>query len=197
MRAQALMVEKVHRHGALAGAELWYGGAAANAYSREESRGPWSTPSWPLEPTQSRTMDKKDIRELRRWHREAAVRAQRAGFDIVYVYATHGYLLSHFQSPANPRSDEYGGSPENRIRLARELIEETKEAVGDTCAVVVRFSAGGGERDGEPVTEEHRALFEFVADLPDLWNLVVDDYSYRWVCRASSRRRRSSPTSSG
>ena len=178
VRAQALMVEKVHRHGALAGAELWYGGITSNSYSREEALGPLSAPSWPRVPTQCRVMDKKDIRELRRWHREAAVRAQRAGFDIVYVYATHGYLLSRFQSPENPRSDEYGGSPENRIRLARELIEETKEAVGDTCAVAVRFSAGGGERDGEPVTEEHRALFEFVADLPDLWDLVVDDYSY-------------------
>jgi dimethylamine/trimethylamine dehydrogenase len=177
VRAQALMVEKVHRHGALAGAELWYGGFTANSYSREESLGAWSVPSWPLDPSQCRVMDKKDIRELRRWHREAAVRAQRAGFDIIYVYATHGYLLSQFQSPANSRSDEYGGSPENRIRLARELIEETKEAVGDTCAVVVRFSAGGGGHDGEPVNEEHRALFELVADLPDLWDLVVDDYS--------------------
>jgi dimethylamine/trimethylamine dehydrogenase len=177
VRSQALMVEKVHRHGALAGVELWYGGISANSYSREESLGAWSAPSWPLDPSQCRVMDKKDIRELRRWHREAAVRAQRAGFDIVYVYATHGYLLSQFQSPANSRSDEYGGSPENRIRLARELIEETKEAVGDTCAVVVRFSAGGVGPNGEPVNEEHRALFELIADLPDLWDLVVDEYS--------------------
>ncbi len=178
VRAQALMVEKVHRHGALAGAELWYGGNSANSYSREEARGPWSYSSWVREPTQCRAMDKRDIREFRRWHRDAALRAQRAGFDIVYVYATHGYLLSQFESPENPRTDEYGGSPEHRIRLARELIEETKEAVGDGCAVAVRFSAGGGERDGEPVTEEHRALLELVADLPDLWDLVVDDYSY-------------------
>ena len=178
VRSQALMVEKVHRHGALAGAELWYGGLTANSYSREEALAPWSVPCWPRQPTQSRVMDKRDIRELRRWHREAAMRAQRAGFDIVYVYATHGYMLSQFQSPANPRSDEYGGSPENRIRLARELVEETKEAVGDSCAVVVRFSAGGGENDGEPVTEEHRALFELLGDLPDLWDLVIDDYSY-------------------
>jgi dimethylamine/trimethylamine dehydrogenase len=204
VRAQALMVEKVHRHGALAGVELWYGGNSPNSYSREEARGPWSYPSWTGEPTQSRIMDKWDIREFRRWHRDAALRAKRAGFDIVYVYATHAYTLSQFQSPANPRSDEYGGSPDNRSRLARELIEETKQAVGDSCAVAVRFSAGGGEIDGEPVIEEHRALFELMAELPDLWDLVVDDYTFemgasrfvkeaaledyvKWVKRATGR----------
>jgi dimethylamine/trimethylamine dehydrogenase len=179
VRAQALMVEKVHRHGALAGVELWYGGNSANACSREEARGPWSYPSWywSREPTQSRVMDKRDIREFRRWHRDAALRAKRAGFDIVYVYAAHSYALSQLLSPANPRSDEYGGSPENRVRLTREVIEETKEAVGDGCALAVRFSAGGGAVDGEPETEEHRALFELVKELPDLWDLVIDDYS--------------------
>ena len=92
-------------------------------------------------------MDKSDIRELRRWHRNAALRAKQAGFDVVYVYATHHYLLSHFLSAdTNTRTDEYGGSLENRVRLVRELIEETRDAVGDTCAVAVRFSAdeGGG-----------------------------------------------------
>jgi dimethylamine/trimethylamine dehydrogenase len=178
VRGQALMVEKVHRHGALAGVELWHGGNSPNSYSREEARGPWSCPSWTREPTQCRIMDKRDIREFRRWHRDAALRAKRAGFDIVYVYAAHDYALSQFLAPANPRSDEYGGPPENRVRLTREVIEETKEAVGDSCAVAVRFSAGGGEVDGEPITEEHRALFELVAELPDLWDLVVDDYSF-------------------
>jgi dimethylamine/trimethylamine dehydrogenase len=178
VRSQALMVDKVHGHGALAGAELWYGGNAGNSYSREESRGPWSYPAWywTREPTQSRPMDKRDIRDFRRWHRDAALRAVRAGFDIVYVYASHGYALGQLLSSANPRTDEYGGSPENRVRLTREVIEETKEAVGDRCAVAVRFSAGG-DVDGEPVTEEHRALFELVKDLPDLWDLVIDDYS--------------------
>jgi len=179
VRAQALMVDKVHRHGALAGAELWYSGAfSSNFYSREEPLGPWSRPTYLNNPVQCRVMDKRDIRDLRRWHAAAAKRAQRAGFDIVYVYATHGYLLSQFMSPANQRSDEYGGSLENRLRLCVELIEETKEAVGDTCAVAVRCSAAGGTLDGTPVIEEHRALFEAAADLPDLWDLVVDDYSY-------------------
>ncbi|MBW2543144.1 MAG: FAD-dependent oxidoreductase [Deltaproteobacteria bacterium] len=179
VRAQALMVDKVHRHGALAGVELWHSGpSSSNLHSREESLGPWSRPAILNNPTQCRVMDKRDIRELRRWHAAAARRAQRAGFDIVYVYGCHSYLISQFLSPANRRSDEYGGSLENRLRLFVELVEETKAAVGDSCAVAVRYSAGGGTVDGEPVIEEHHAMIESMAGLPDLWDLVVDDYSY-------------------
>jgi dimethylamine/trimethylamine dehydrogenase len=83
--------------------------------SRNEGVSVKSLPAW-YDPVQCRALDKSDIRELRRWHVDAAVRAQRAGFDIVYVYATHGYLLSQFMSPDNDRSDEYGGSLENRAR---------------------------------------------------------------------------------
>ncbi|MEO2195776.1 MAG: NADH:flavin oxidoreductase, partial [bacterium] len=130
VRSLSLMVDKVHNHGALAGVELWHGGAAsANHYSREAPLGPFSRPAGVYDPIQTRAMDKEDIRELKRWHVEAAVRAQRAGFDIVYVYACHWYLLKEFLNPSNQRSDEYGGSLENRVRLLRELIEETKEAV--------------------------------------------------------------------
>jgi dimethylamine/trimethylamine dehydrogenase len=124
-------------------------------------------------------MDKSDIRDIRHWHRRAALRARDAGFDIVYVYATHGYLLSNFLNPrVNTRSDEYGGSLENRVRLVRELIEETKDAVGDRCAVAVRFSADEeiGE-DGQPILGERREMFEMLSDLPDLWDINIADYS--------------------
>ena len=79
-------------------------------------------------------MDKTDIREFRRWHRNAAVRAKKAGFDIVYVYCSHALsLIGQFlYTSINGRSDEYGGSLENRARLLREVLEDTKEAVGDT-----------------------------------------------------------------
>jgi dimethylamine/trimethylamine dehydrogenase len=175
VRSYALMAEAVHRHGALAGAELWHGGGeSSNLYSREVTLGPWSQPA-ALDPVQCRAMDKADIRALRRWHAEAARRAQRAGFDIVYVYTCHRYLLSQFLSPANQRSDEYGGSLENRVRIVRELIEETKQAVGDTCAVAVRFSADAPNGGGD--SEEPRAMLEILADLPDLWDIVVEDYS--------------------
>jgi dimethylamine/trimethylamine dehydrogenase len=179
VRAHALMTENVHRHGALAGVELWHGGGtSANLYTREGAIGARSRPARGIAPVQCRAMDKRDIRNLRRWHVDAARRAQRAGFDIVYVYATHGYLLAQFLSPENQRSDEYGGSLENRVRLVRELLEDTREAVGETCAVALRLATSSGGPDGKPDTEEKREVVALLADLPDLWDLSVHDYSY-------------------
>ena len=86
--------------------------------------------------------------------------------------------LRQFLLPSNQRSDEYGGSLENRTRLVRELIEETVEAVGDTCAVAVRFSASSGGPDDAQETEEPRAMIEMLAELPDLWDITVDDYTF-------------------
>lgn len=175
----SLMVDKVHAHGALAGAELWHGGAAsANHYSRETPLGPLSMPAGVDDPVQTMAMDKTDIREFKHWHVEAARRAQRAGFDIVYVYAAHWYLIRQFLMPSNQRGDEYGGSLENRARLLKELIIETKEAIGDTCAVAVRFSASDGGPDDDQETAEPRAMLELLSDLPDLWDITVHDYSW-------------------
>ena len=179
VKSLALTVESIHAHGALAGVELWHGGAAsANHYSREAPLGPSSRPAGVWDPVQTRAMDKSDIRELKRWHLEAARRAQRAGFDIVYVYAAHWYLIRQFLLPSNQRNDEYGGSLENRARLLRELIEETKDAVGDTCAVAVRFSASIGGPDDDQDTTEPREMIQLLADLPDLWDITVHDYTY-------------------
>jgi len=174
-----LMVEKVHAHGALAGVELWHGGAAsANLYSREAPLGPWSIPAGVHDPIQTRAMTSVDIGALKRWHVEAARRAQRAGFDIVYVYAAHWYLIRQFLLPSNRRTDDYGGSLENRARLLKELIIETKAAVGDTCAVAVRFSASIGGPDDDQDTAEPREMLALLADLPDLWDITVHDYTY-------------------
>lgn len=174
IRANSLMTEAVHEHGALAGVELWLGGGmVANLGTRLPAYGLRNRPqtdSGVVNPGQTRKIDKQDIRDLRRWHRDAAKRAVQAGFDIVYVYATHGYLLSEFLDPTvNNRTDEYGGSVENRTRLIRELIEETREAVGDKVAVASRFSVDLND------TETYDA-FATMADLPDLWDLTVPDY---------------------
>ena len=179
IRSHALMCETVHGHGSLAGVELWYGGrTSSNLLTREPPLGVASMPTGPFS-TQSRAMDKDDIRALRRWHRDAALRAKAAGFDIVYVYATHGYLLSQFMSAkTNRRTDEYGGSLENRARLTRELIEETKDAVGDTCGIAVRFSTSVGPGVPAPIERgEQRDIFAMLAELPDIWDINISDYT--------------------
>jgi dimethylamine/trimethylamine dehydrogenase len=183
IKSHALMTEKVHAHGALAGVELVIGGSRmANLGTREVALAPSSLPNTSGNPFQTRAMDKSDIRNVRLWHRNAALRAKEAGFDIVYVYATHGYLLSQFLSPeSNTRSDEYGGDLQNRMRLMREIIEDTKEAVGDTMAVAVRFSAetnaptSGG--DGNPMRGETEEILGTLGELPDLWDININDYS--------------------
>ncbi|MGB1156045.1 MAG: FAD-dependent oxidoreductase [Alphaproteobacteria bacterium] len=174
IRANAAMTHAVHAHGALAGVELWMGGGMImNLSSRLPPLGLRNRPqtdSGVYNPGQTRKLDRADIRNLRRWHRDAALRAVEAGFDIVYVYATHGYLISEFLDPSvNQRRDEYGGSLENRVRIVRELIEETREALAGRAAVAARFSVDLAE----PETYD---MFALLADLPDLWDLTVPDY---------------------
>ena len=122
---------------------------APNLYSREIPLGPMDLPvySYFSDPVQVRAMDKEDIRNFRKWHRDAAMRAKRAGFDIIYVYAgkLFGLPMYFLSRRFNQRTDEYGGSLENRARLLKELIEDTKDAVGDTCAVRLPHL---GRRDG-------------------------------------------------
>lgn len=174
------MTEKIHAHGALAGIEPCYDGLTTpNRYSREIPMGPSARPVAYLEPVQGRAMDLTDIRNLRRWYVDAARRARRAGFDIIYVYAGHDLnALSHFLSRRwNDRGDIYGGSLENRVRLLREVLADTREAVGDTCAVALRFGvdellgAGGLTSDGEG-----RDVVEMLAEIPDLWDVNVSDW---------------------
>src|SRR5499433_10390 len=179
VRDLALMTEAVHAHGALAGCELWHGGRVTlNRYSRQGLLAPRELSSAFLEPVQARRMDKADIRNLRRWQADAAKRAVTAGFDIVYVYCGHAYLPMQFLSPlTNDRSDEYGGSLENRARLLRELIEETRNAVGDKAAVAVRLNVGALEGLPDPGADrEVREVIELLGELPDLWDLQLGDY---------------------
>ncbi len=177
----ARIAEAVKAKGALAGLQLAHNSMnAPNLYSREIPLGPADLPvySYFSDPVQVRAMDKTDIRNFRKWHRDAALRAKRAGFDIIYVYAGKFFgLPQYFLSRRfNQRTDEYGGSLENRARLLRELIEETKDAVGDTCAVPCRISVD--ELIGEEGIHaaEIRDVIGMMADLPDLWDLALSGW---------------------
>jgi dimethylamine/trimethylamine dehydrogenase len=178
----ARIAEKIHAHDSLAGIELCHSGYTANnLWSREVpiAASAMPTGSYFNDPVQARAMDLQDIRDLRRAHRKAALRSKEAGFDLVYVYAGHGLgIFQQFLSRAtNFRSDEYGGSLENRARLLREVIEDTRDAVGDTCAVPVRIAMHEfqGAAGLEPAEVED--AIAMMAELPDLWDLSLSDWS--------------------
>ena len=183
------IADAIHEGGALAGIELCYNGMnGPNLYSRETPLGPMNMPilTFTNDPVQARAMDREDIRNLRRWHRTAALRAKQAGFDLVYVYGAHGFgTAQHFLSRRiNQRTDEYGGSLENRARLLKELIEDTKDAIGDSCAVPVRILVDEMLGDGGITNAEIRDVIGMLAELPDLWDLAHGSWDY---CSSTSR----------
>ena len=174
----AQMAEKIHEFDSLAGIELAYNGLnGPNFYGREVPLAPTGMPvqSFTYDPVSAKTMDKQDIRNLRKWHREAAIRGRDAGFDLVYVYAGHGLgFFHHFLCKRfNHRSDEYGGNLENRIRILKEIILDTKEAVGDKCAVPCRITINELMGKAGLETEEAKDIISSLAELPDLWDFCL------------------------
>ena len=174
--AHTRLVDQVHAHGSLAGIELVHSGmASGNLYGRIPPLGPSHLPVAGHEPIQARRMSSEDIRDLRRRHRLAVRRSLAAGYDVVYVYAAHGLTtLQHFLSRRyNDRSDEYGGSLENRARLLREVLEETREECEGRAAVACRIVVDellGADGIGRAEIEE---LLGLVGELPDLWDFMA------------------------
>ncbi len=171
------MAEAMHEHGALAGIQLAYSGInGPNLYTREVPLAPTSLPirTFTNDPVHARAMDKEDIRDLRRWYRNAFVRAKKCGFDLVCLYGAHGFgIIQHFLSRAtNHRSDEYGGSLENRSRLMRELVMEARDAIGDSCGVSLRLSLDEIVGDLGFANAEVRDMIQMHAELPDIWDLA-------------------------
>jgi len=169
-----LMCDMLHEHGALAAAELWYGGPHAPCMeTRCVPRAPSQIPSDFEHLTYPKEMDKDDIREVQGFYVEAAKRAREAGFDIVYVYGSHTYLPTQFLSPRyNHRRDAYGGSFENRARFWLETLEKVRAAVGDDTAIAIRIAADTLEGAGiEP--EEGLAFIRLAEPLVDLFDCVV------------------------
>lgn len=174
--ALARMAEAMKSHGALAGIQLAYSGInGPNLYSREVPLAVTGGPilTFTADPVQARTIDRDDIRELRGWFRAAIRRAKAAGFDLVCLYGAHGFgIFQHFLSRVtNQRSDEYGGSLENRSRFVREVIAEAREEMKGEMAITLRLSlheAGAlGLRNAEV-----RDFIALNSDLPDLWDLA-------------------------
>jgi len=178
------MVDAVHEHDALAGIEFFHGGAyTANRHTRMPPMSPSGIQQkvselMDMHLTAPKVMDKKDIKDLIQWHLIATERAIKAGFDIIYCYAGMGFLPYHFLHPTfNNRSDEYGGSLENRSRLMRELITEMKEVAGDRAAIAVRMSTDELLTfKSESSESEAHEFFEINGEFPDLWDIKMSSW---------------------
>jgi dimethylamine/trimethylamine dehydrogenase len=187
--ALAKMADAIHSGGALAGIELAYSGAnGPNLYTREVPLAPMHTPilTFSSDPVQARAMDKEDLRNLRHWHRLAYKRARQAGYDILCLYGAHGFgVIQHFLSPrTNQRSDEYGGSLENRTRLLRELVSDARDVAGDRCAVAVRLSLDEMAGEQGLSNAQIREIVAMHAELPDLWDFAHGTWE---ACSGTSR----------
>lgn len=186
--ALARMAEAMKSHGALAGIQLAYSGInGPNLYSREVPLAVTGGPilTFTSDPVQARTIDRQDIRDIRRWFRNAARRSQAAGFDLMCLYGAHGFgIFQHFLSRAtNQRTDEYGGSLENRGRFVREVVEELREETKGEMAITLRLSLHEAGALGFS-NAEVRDFIQMHGDLPDLWDLAQGTWE---ACSGTSR----------
>jgi dimethylamine/trimethylamine dehydrogenase len=171
------MSEKMKTTGGLAGIQLAYSGInGPNLYSKEVPLAPSAMPirTFTNDPIQARALDKKDIKDLRRWFVNAAKRSKHAGFDLICLYGAHGFgIFQHFLSRAtNQRTDEYGGSLENRSRFVNEVIADMRDAVGDSMGITLRVSLDETIGKLGFSNAEVRDFIEMNKDLPDLWDLA-------------------------
>jgi len=139
------LARAIKENGAVAAIQLNHAGAAANPdVTGHEPVGPSDKPN-PRSERKPRGMTKEEILEVQDFFASAARRAKLAGFDAVEVHSAHGYLGSQFLSPlTNTRTDEYGGSPENRARFILETVTKVRAAVGSDYPVFVRLGSVDG-----------------------------------------------------
>ncbi len=128
-------------------AQMWHVGSVRDPRFDRQDVIPIMAPSAVAHPGNSKrtrlpqAMKKGDLLEIVAGYGQSARAAQQAGFDGVEIHAAHGYLIDQFFWPAtNRRDDEYGGSLENRVRFAREIVSAVRGSVTPDFLVVLRFS---------------------------------------------------------
>ena len=134
--------ENIHRYGTKIAIQINHAGASA--VSSRINMQPVSASDVPSKEGGEipRPLSKDEILHIVKKYGEAAKRAQTAGFDAVEIHAGHSYLISQFLSPiTNKRTDEFGGSVENRTRFCRMVIDEVRKQVGPFFPIMLRLSA--------------------------------------------------------
>ena len=196
IRNLGAMCDAIHEHGSLAGVELLHcgplsGNAESRAPGRAVSQIPFPTVQSPM--AGGRALGRDEIRVLRREHVEGFKRARAAGFDLLTFYAALATWPIYFLYPYhNKRTDEYGGSFENRIRFTREVLEELHEAIDD-CAIGMRFAIDTLEEPhgygdlGVRAESEGKDFVAALDHLVDYWDINIG-MMWEWGEDAGSSR---------
>lgn len=154
------IVDAVHANGSKVGIQLGHAGRKCGIKGAD-LKAP-SALAFSAEYALPREMSAEELKQTAEAFRSAAIRAEKAGFDLVQIHAAHGYLLSEFLSPVtNKRTDAYGGSYENRVRFVGEVLDAVKSVWKKP--IEIRVSAEDYEKDGN-----------FADDLAIMINLIKD-----------------------
>ncbi len=166
------LTEKVHKHGACIAIQINHAGASA-VPSRIGGLTPVSSSNIPSKKGGAipRPLTVEEIEEIANKYAEAARRAQIAGFDAVEIHGGHSYLICQFLSPLyNNRTDEFGGSAENRCRFAKMIIERVREQVGPMFPIIFRISADELLEGGNTL-EDTLEILEYLDKEIDIYNV--------------------------
>ena len=164
------LTEACHRHGACIGIQLNHAGASA--MSSRIGMQPVSASNIPSKTggEEPRPLTKEELISIANDYGTAAKRAVNAGFDLVEIHAGHSYLISQFLSPLmNDRTDEFGGSAENRARFCRMVIDEVRKAVGPKIPISLRLSVDELVAGGNTM-EDCLEYLQYLNDEVDLFD---------------------------
>lgn len=178
MKALIPTVDAIHAHGSLAGIELYHGGNSSKAVASRHARiAPTAAMAQVRWGSTAREMTSDDIARVQADFVRGARLARDAGFDIVYVYGAHGYLLTQFLSSwYNQRTDGYGGTIRGRARFWLETLELVRTAVGDDCAIATRICIDGRSGVKGVRVEEMLTAITMAEDLVDLFDVTVGSW---------------------
>lgn len=171
------IVKVCHQYGAKVGIQLGHAGRKSEV--EEEPCIAPSAISFNSDYRLPAEMTKEDIKTVVTAFREAARKADQAGFDTIEIHGAHGYLISEFLSPlTNTRTDEYGGSEENRCRFLKEILQEVTTVWPKEKPLIVRVSAEDYKEGGNHDTDLARMIQNLKNQGIDLVNVssggVVD-----------------------
>jgi 2,4-dienoyl-CoA reductase-like NADH-dependent reductase (Old Yellow Enzyme family) len=154
--------ETVHAGGGLVAAQINHGGIKNDSSSCPEAVGPSAlTTDESFVSRDSRAFTADEIEMLIDAFAQAAKRAKQAGFDAVQIHAAHGYLISQFLSPAaNRRTDQWGGSFENRLHFLREVVKAVRAEVGPDFPLFTKFGMMDGIEGGLTLEDGARVVSE-------------------------------------